>query len=1096
MSRVATRICIAAVITVLHPSTSRAQGGRRPSRPAPAPAAAAAPTDTVTFSQLRYRYIGPVGNRVATVAGVVGDPATYYAGAASGGIWKTTDGGIHWQPIFDDQPVQSIGALAVAPSDPNVVWAGTGEAWIRSHISIGNGMYKSTDAGKTWQHLGLDLTGRIARVVIHPTNPDIVFAAALGHSYGPQQERGIYRTTDGGKTWERVLFVDENTGAADVVMDPNNPRILFAAMWQLVIHTWGRESGGPGSGIYVSKDGGTTWKKLTGNGLPVKPFGKVGLAMSRSNSSRIYALIETGDGVPWHGQETERGELWRSDDGGETWRVVSYDRQLSCRQPYYTRVAVAPDRDNEAYFLCASFTKTLDGGATTTDVPFPQSPGGDNHDMWIDPTDGNRMIVGNDGQVAISTNRGGSWDRVQLPIAQMYHVTVDNQVPYYVMGNRQDGPSSRGPSNSKVGGFGGGGGGGGAGIIPRGEWHSVGGGESGWATPDPTDPNLIWSSASGSGSVGGIVVRYDERTRQAQNVEIWPQSTIGFPAADVKYRFVWTMPLTISPHDHHRIYAGSQFVHMTTDGGKSWQVISPDLTLNDKSKQQISGGLTPDNIGVEYGDVVFAIAESPLKAGLLWAGTNDGVVQVTRDGGKNWTNVTANLPGMPVWGTVSNIEPSRYDTGTAYLTVDGHQANNRDPFVYKTTDYGKSWRLIVAGVAKGPASYAHVVREDPVRRGLLYLGTESALYVSFDDGESWQPLQTNLPHAPVYWLVIQEQFNDLVVSTYGRGFWILDDVTPLQQLTADVRGQAAALLKPRPAYRFRQITAPNAMTDDPTAGQNPPYGATINYWLKGAPTGDVTLTIQDAGGKTIRTLKGTKNAGLNRVWWDLRNDSTPAARLRTPPLYAPDVRLGAEGWRPAPGIGAILVLMPPGNYTVKLSVGGQEFTQPLVVRKDPNSGGSEAEIGTQDSVLLDLQNDFTATVGLINQIELVRSQLAALRTVLAADRTVGDVQTATDSLEKKFIAVEEDLHQLRLTGRGQDDVRWPGKLAAQISYLAGGIASGDFAPTRQQLEVRQLLGQQLRTSRTRFDQLVAQDLAQFNALLKQKNIGNVVVGTP
>ncbi|PYO69263.1 MAG: sialidase, partial [Gemmatimonadetes bacterium] len=640
MSRVATRICIAAVITVLHPSTSRAQGGRRPSRPAPAPAAAAAPTDTVTFSQLRYRYIGPVGNRVATVAGVVGDPATYYAGAASGGIWKTTDGGIHWQPIFDDQPVQSIGALAVAPSDPNVVWAGTGEAWIRSHISIGNGMYKSTDAGKTWQHLGLDLTGRIARVVIHPTNPDIVFAAALGHSYGPQQERGIYRTTDGGKTWERVLFVDENTGAADVVMDPNNPRILFAAMWQLVIHTWGRESGGPGSGIYVSKDGGTTWKKLTGNGLPVKPFGKVGLAMSRSNSSRIYALIETGDGVPWHGQETERGELWRSDDGGETWRVVSYDRQLSCRQPYYTRVAVAPDRDNEAYFLCASFTKTLDGGATTTDVPFPQSPGGDNHDMWIDPTDGNRMIVGNDGQVAISTNRGGSWDRVQLPIAQMYHVTVDNQVPYYVMGNRQDGPSSRGPSNSKVGGFGGGGGGGGAGIIPRGEWHSVGGGESGWATPDPTDPNLIWSSASGSGSVGGIVVRYDERTRQAQNVEIWPQSTIGFPAADVKYRFVWTMPLTISPHDHHRIYAGSQFVHMTTDGGKSWQVISPDLTLNDKSKQQISGGLTPDNIGVEYGDVVFAIAESPLKAGLLWAGTNDGVVQVTRDGGKNWTNVT------------------------------------------------------------------------------------------------------------------------------------------------------------------------------------------------------------------------------------------------------------------------------------------------------------------------------------------------------------------------------------------------------------------------------------------------------------------------
>jgi len=387
-----------------------------------------------------------------------------------------------------------------------------------------------------------------------------------------------------------------------------------------------------------------------------------------------------------------------------------------------------------------------------------------------------------------------------------------------------------------------------------------------------------------------------------------------------------------------------------------------------------------------------------------------------------------------------------------------------------------------------------VVREDPVRRGLLYLGTESALYVSFDDGESWQPLQTNLPHAPVYWLVIQEQFNDLVVSTYGRGFWILDDLTPLQQLTADARGQAVTLFKPRPAYRFRSITAPNAMTDDPTAGQNPPYGAAINYWLKATPSGDVTVTIQDAGGKAIRTLKGTKNVGMNRVWWDLRNDSTPPARLRTPPLYAPEVRLGAEGWRPAPGIGTLMVLMPPGTYTVKLSAGGQELTQPLVVRKDPNSGGSEEEIRVQDSLLVDLQSDFVATVGLINQIELVRSQLVTLRSVLAADRAAADIRSAADSLEQKFIAVEEDLHQLRLTGRGQDEVRWPAKLAAQITYLAGGMAGADFAPTTQQREVRQLLGQQLRASRTRFDQLVAQDLAQFNALLKQKNVANVVVG--
>jgi photosystem II stability/assembly factor-like uncharacterized protein len=1081
-------VCVALVATA-----PLAAQGRRPQRQPTPPSSAAAGTavDTATFSQLRYRYIGPVGNRVAAVAGVAGDPSTYYAGAASGGVWKTTDGGIHWQPIFDDQPVQSIGALAVAPSDPNVVWVGTGEAWIRSHISIGNGAYRSTDAGKTWQHVGLDSTGRIGRVVINPTNPDVVFVAALGHAYGPQQERGVYRTTDGGKTWERVLFVDENTGAADVVMDPNNPRILFAAMWQLVIHTWGRESGGPGSGIYMSKDGGTTWKKLTGNGLPTKPFGKVGLAMSRSNSNRIYALIETGDGVPWHGQPTDRGVLWRSDDGGEHWQVVSYDRQLSCRQPYYTRMAVAPDRDNEAYFLCAAFSKTLDGGATTTDVPFPQSPGGDNHDMWIDPTDGNRMIVGNDGQASISTNRGRTWYRQQLPIAQMYHAEVDNQIPYDVMGNRQDGPSSRGPSNSKLGGFGGGGGG--AGIIPRGEWHSVAGGESGWATPDPTDPNIIWSSASGSGSVGGIVVRYDERTRQALHAEVWPLSTIGVPAADVKYRFVWTAPLTISPNDHNRVYVGSQFVHVTTDGGKSWQVISPDLTLNDKSRQQISGGLTPDNIGVEYGDVVFAIAESPLKAGLIWAGTNDGLVHVTRDGGKTWTNVTANIPGMPSWGTVSNIEPSRYDTSTAYLTVDGHQANNRDPFVYRTADYGRTWKLIVTGIPRSPLSYAHVVREDPVRHGLLYLGTENALYVSFDDGASWQPLQSNLPHAPVYWLVIQKTFNDLVVSTYGRGFWILDDLTPLQQLSAEARGQAAVLFKPRPAYRLRQISAPMAMTDDPTAGQNPPYGAAINYWLKAAPTGDVTVTILDAAGQTVRTLKGTKNVGVNRVWWDLRNDTVAVARLRTPPLFAPDTRFNAEGWRPAPGVGNITVLMPPGTYTVKLAAGGQEFTQPLVVLKDPNSGSSETEVQKQVKVLLDLQSDFKKAVDMVNQIELVRSQLQALRTALGDDRGAADLRAAADSLGQKFVGVEEDLVQLRLTGRGQDDVRWPVKLAGQIGYLAGGVASSDFAPTTQQVEVQHLLEQQLQTTGTRLEQ-AKQALAQFNALLRQRNVANVVVG--
>ncbi|MBC8165954.1 MAG: sialidase, partial [Bryobacteraceae bacterium] len=661
---------------------------------------------------LRYRYIGPVGNRLTSVVGLPGQPNIYFVGAASGGIFKTTDGGVHWEPVFDEQPVSSIGSLAIAPSDPNIVWAGTGEAWIRSHISVGQGIYKSTDAGKTWTSMGLEKTGRIGRIVIDPRNPDIVLAAALGHAYGPQQERGVFRTTDGGKTWERVLFTDENTGCSDLVMDPSNPRILFAGMWPLVIRTWGRESGGPGSGLFKSTDGGVTWKKLTGRGLPSRTTGKFALAIARSNPNRIYALIETGDGVPLNGKETDRGKIWRSDDGGDTWRLMSYDRNMGGRTHYYFRTEVSPDNPNETYYLTAGFAVSLDGGETARLASFAGSPGGDNHDIWIDPTNANRMAVANDGGVSISVNRGRSWYRVQLPIAQMYHVTVDNRIPYYVYGNEQDDPSYRGPSRTAGGGFSGG-------QIPRSAWHSVAGGESGWATPDPVDPNIIWSSASGSGSVGGIVERYDLRNGQARNVEVWPDQTNGSPAGELKFRFIWTFPLTISPHDHKKVYVGSQYVHQTTDDGQNWQIISPDLTTNDKSKQGFSGGLTGDNIGVEYFSTLFAIVESPKEKGLIWTGSNDGLVHITRDAGKNWSNVTKNIPNLPPFGTVSNIEASRYEAGTAYLTVDFHQMNNRDPFIYKTKDYGKTWKLITNGIPPSMLSYAHCVREDPTKPGLL-----------------------------------------------------------------------------------------------------------------------------------------------------------------------------------------------------------------------------------------------------------------------------------------------------------------------------------------------------------------------------------------
>jgi photosystem II stability/assembly factor-like uncharacterized protein len=1070
----------AAALAVLFPAAACLL----PAQQTRAQPAALAPS---SWAQLAWRHIGPEGNRVSAVAGVPGDPNTYYAGAASGGIWKTTDGGTNWQSVFDDHQVQSIGALAVAPSDPNMVWAGTGEPHIRSHISIGWGVFKSTDAGRTWTKMGLENTGRIARVVIHPTNPDIVYVASQGHGYGPQRDRGIFRTTDGGRTWEHVLFVDEHTGASELVMDPNNPRILFAGFWQYVIRTWGRESGGPGSSIWVSRDGGTTWKRLVGNGLPTRPYGKVGLAISKANSNRIYALIETGDGVPWHGQPTDRGKLWRSDDGGETWQVVSYDRQLGGRSAYYNEVFVAPDNEHEAYFLTAAFTRTLDGGVTTVGAG-GQSPGGDNHDMWIDPTNPNRMAVANDGAIAISVNRGRTWNRIQLPIAQMYHVTVDNRVPYWVLGNRQDGPSARGPSNSKLGGFGPFGG-----QIPRGMWHSVGGGESGWATPDPADSNIVWSSSSGSGSRGGIVTRHDLRTGITRNVEVWPVSTGGWPAADLRYRFIWTFPLTFSPHDPKKLYVGSQVVHVTTDEGQSWQVISPDLTRNDKSKMGISGGLTPDNIGVEYGGTLFAIAESRVVPGLLWVGSNDGLVHVSRDAGRTWTNVTANIPGMPEWGTISNIEPSRYDAATAYLTVDAHQENNRDPWVYRTRDMGRTWTLIVNGIPKSPLSYAHWITEDPVRRGLLYLGTENAIYVSFNDGDLWQPLQNNLPPAPVYGIVVQEHFNDLVVATYGRGFWILDDLTPLQQLTPEVAREPVHLFQPRPAYRFLQVAAPETPSQDPVVGQNPPYGAFINYWLAEPPQGEVTVTILDARGQVVRTLRGSRNPGINRVRWDLRYPESREARLRVPPLYAPEIAIPPEGM-PAPGVGTMSILAPPGTYTVRLSVGGREFSRLLEVRKDPNSGGSLEGIQAQTAFLWEIQGSLEEAVQMINRIQQSRLQLAQLRSHLGGSAATRDLVVAADSLEGTLIEVEGELHQLKMTGRGQDGVRWPVKLAGQLVYLAGVVAGSDEQPTSQARDAYRFLAAQLAVIRRQYERAFA-DVESFNARLRARNLTGLISDT-
>ena len=1034
--------------------------------------------------QLEYRHIGPVGNRLASVAGVIGDPLTYYAGAASGGIWKTVDGGEYWEPIFDGQVDNSVGALAVAPSDPSIVWAGTGEPHIRSNVVVGTGVYKSTDAGKTWRHMGLGDDGptRTSRIVIHPTNPDIVYVGALGHAHGPQRARGVFRTMDGGETWEHVLFVDENTGASSVEMDPSNPRKLFAGMWTIEIHTWGRESGGEGSGIYMSLDGGDTWEKVEGNGLPERPVGKTDICLTPADPNRVYALIETGDGVPWHGRETDSGELWRSDDGGSTWDLVSHRRDYGSRTAYYNNCVVSTDDPDEIYFLQASFMYSFDAGRTAEAQNGPASPGGDHHDMWIDPHDGNRMIVGNDQGIGISTNRGKTFHRVELPIAQMYHVTVDDAIPYNVLGNRQDGPSFRGPSNIP------GGGRGGPGTIPRGAWLTVGGGESGFATPDPEDPNIVWSSASGSGARAGVVTVWNAANRQFRDVEVWPELASGHPAEAVRYRFQWTFPLHISPHDRNTVYATSQHVHRTRNGGQSWDIVSPDLSTNNRERMGISGGLTPDNIGVEFCCVIYAFAESPLEEGVLYAGTNDGLVHVTRDGGANWTNVTDNIPDLPPDGVVRGIHASKHEAGKAYFAIEHHQQGDFAPHVYKTEDYGQSFTKIVNGIADSPLSYTRDIHEDPVRPGLLYLGTESTLYVSFDDGARWQPLMNNMPSAPMYGIEVQPRFNDLVVGTYGRGFWILDDITPLQQLTSDVMASQSHLFEPRPAYRFRPVTSYRTFPNDQTDGDNPQYGASLSYWLSAPSAQDATLRITDATGRDVRTLRGSGDAGINRVWWNLQDEASPAAVLRTTPLHADWVDLGAE--RTRSGGNGLSALVAPGTYTVTLEIGGRTQSQELVVLKDPNSGGTEEEIAEQLALFEDIRTDHAETVGMVNRIEWTRRQLHDLVEVLRDRGGSQELIATSDELQQKLIDVE--WRMVQLLNAGGDGTRWGPRLLQELNYLAGQISSSDFRPTDQSREVQGVLHQRVIDLRGEVERLFETDVATFNQTLLASNLSPLI----
>ena len=1023
----------------------------------------AQPIESSTFDHLPFRFIGPEGNRAIAIAGVPGDPMINYIGAASGGLWKTSDGGLNWRPIFDKQSVSSVGSVALAPSNPNQVWVGTGETFvIRPAHAMGDGIYKSTDAGKNWKKMGLEKSGRIGRVIVHPHNQDIIYAAALGHTYGPQKDRGVYRSKDGGQTWEQVLFVDEGTGAADLAIDPKNPDILYAAMWSIHINTWGLNSGGPGGGIYKLTDGGDTWQAMTENGLPggeERPVGKTAVALCHSNPNIVYALFEI-----------DSPALYRSDDGGKTWELRTQNHTINERAPYYTRITVAPDNPDEIYFLSVRFSKSEDGGKTL--MKRPPRGGGDNHDMWIDPSMPDRMMVAHDGCASISLNRGKSFQRVVLPIAQMYHVSVDQQIPYNVYGNRQDGWSYRGPSNSLQG------------YIPVGLWQGVGGCESGFAKADPNDNNIVWSGCYD----GGLEV-YDERTGYAREVRVWPEAGYGWAPADMKYRWHWNFPLSFSPSTKHRVYVGSQFVHQSDDGGQSWQIISPDLTLNRKDHQQSSGGVAVDNLMTFDGATLFAIEESKLEAGLIWVGSNDGQVQLTRDGGKNWTNLTSKIPNLPPWGTIANIEPSRYNAGTAYITVDLHQMGDFDPYVYKTSDYGQTWTKISDGIPKSVHSFAHVVKEDPKQEGMLYVGLDNGIFLSFDDGKNWTQLRSNLPPAPIYWLEVQEHFDDLVVATYGRGYYILDNVGAIRNYAFQAKGEDIALMDQRPAYRFNNKES--IKTDGPSlnSGRNPVYGADINYYLEDTLKQAPVIEVLDADKRIIRVIKTKNQTGITRVHWDLRYEPTDKPKLLNPPPGRPWVELNGEGWRPLVTwdldlwMGQLGPRVVPGEYTVRLRAKDKVIEKTVEVLKDPHTDGTKEDIKAQVDLLLELRDAMNTAVSMINEVEMIRAQLTEMIPALDKPKSKSEAMR----LKKVADEVAGALYDIHLTGAREDAFRSPMKLYGRLSALASDLnGSGiDFKPTDQQAEVADVLDGRLSKVKEIFQNLVDKDIAQFNSKLSK-----------
>ncbi len=1043
---------------------------------------------------LEWRLIGPFrGGRVVAVAGDPARDQVFYMGSTGGGVWKTTDGGVFWENISDGYFKRaSVGAIVVAESDPNVIYVGMGEVSIRGNVAHGDGVYKSTDAGKTWAHCGLEATRHIAKIRVHPKNPDLLYVAALGHAHGPNKERGVYRSKDGGQTWELVLFRSETAGASDLVMDPHNPRVLYVSFWEARRDAHQLVSGGEGSGIFKSTDGGDTWTEITRNpGLPKGVLGKIGLAASPAKRDRLWALVEADDGA-----------VFRSDDSGATWERLSEDRNLRQRAWYYMHIYAHPTNPETLWVLNVPAFKSTDGGKTFAQFPIPH---GDNHDLWIDPKNPDRIIQGNDGGAAVSFNGGETWSTLyNQPTAEFYHVTTDAQIPYGVYGAQQDNTTIAGPSRSAMA------------AIPQSEWFEVGGGESGYIAVRPDDPNIIFA-----GSYGGAITRFDRRTGQRRNINVWPEAHLGWGAKDVKYRFNWTAPIMLSPHDHHTLYITGNHVFRSTDEGSSWETVSPDLTRNDVTKMEPSGGpITKDNTGAEYYGTIFAFAESPVQRGVLWAGSDDGLVHVSRDNGANWENVTPK--GIGEWALVSIIEASPHDPATAYVATTRYKLDDFRPSLFKTNDYGAHWTKITDGIAEN--DFTRVIREDPVRRGLLYAGTETGVHVSYDDGGHWQPLQLNLPVVPIHDLVVKDA--DLIAATHGRAIWVLDDLTPLRQVTDETTKAAFHLFPPRPTVRFvtnrgffrqatpgknYQMSGATILTktlekraDDSVvehfldAGANPPDGVLVTYSFKEKPDKPVSLTFLDHDGNEIKTYTSeeekpeaggqkpdakptTKNeskvataSGINRFIWD----------MRYPEAEGVDGFFTAEGTLPGP-------IASPGTYQVRLTVGDETQTQSFVIEKDPRVQATQAHLDAQFALLCRIRDKVTETHATIKMLRAVRTQAEEWEKRASDEKVNPAIAEHIATLKERLAPIEEDLIQTQAKVRS-DTLNFPVKMNSKLAGVYGAVAGADAAPTKQSIAVFESLAGRADAHRKTLDEIVDRDVAALNTMIRDAHIPAIV----